>query len=127
MGSNKEAPWGWSAHFDFAAGNINAISNRESLQAFAFDLIEQVKMTRFGPFWCENFASHDPEKEGFSFSQMITTSCLTGHFVTMTGDGYVCLFTCKPFDVETMEACIRKHFKPTAVRYTKLDRYAPEI
>jgi S-adenosylmethionine/arginine decarboxylase-like enzyme len=75
-------------------------------------LVEAIDMVKYGPIWIERFAIHDPEKSGYSVFQMIETSHIACHFCENSGDAYVDIFSCKPFDTTKAEAVIAEYFEP---------------
>lgn len=56
------------------------------------------------------------DNEGYSVLQMITTSNITAHFVSKTGDGYIDVFSCKSFDENVVKLVVEEFFKPATVK-----------
>ena len=55
---------------------------------------------------------------------MIETSNITGHFVDADGNFYIDVFSCKPFDNNTVIEKVDKYFKPEKVRMHYISRDA---
>lgn len=103
--------WGWHLLLDCRAGNKN-ISDKDSIVAFVQKLVKDIDMVAYGPCWIERFATHDPSKAGISFCQMIETSNITGHFVDATGDFYLDIFSCKPYNADHVVDLVYEWFEP---------------
>ena len=55
----------------------------------------------------ENAVVHfgdDPKVEGFSMTQLIETSLISGHFANKTMSAYLDIFSCKWYDQRVVEA-----------------------
>jgi hypothetical protein len=55
---------------------------------------------------------------------MIETSNITGHFCDNDGNFYIDVFSCKPFENETVISVVDKYFKPEKVRTHFISRDA---
>jgi len=91
------------------------IDSKLNIKAFVDELVDAIDMKAFGETWIERFALHDPEKVGYSMFQMIETSNLSGHFCEYTGDFYIDVFSCKPFDEDVVCSVVKKYFKPLRI------------
>jgi len=116
--------WGYHLIMDCAAGS--KVDDKDHIKAFIKELVPAIDMIAFGEPWIERFATHDPVKAGVSFCQMIETSNITGHFVDSTGDFYIDVFSCKPFEAETVAELVQKYFSPKHVKAIMIDRDARE-
>lgn len=116
--------WGYHAMFDCSSCELDAITSREKLHKFLVDLVQRIDMKAYGEPFIEHFATHDPEKAGFSVCQMIETSNITGHFVDKNGDAYIDIFSCKPYDVEVAKRVIVDHLDPLKIRVNFITRQA---
>lgn len=116
--------WGYHALIDCRACDIKAITDRDNIVAFVKQLVKDIDMVPFGDTFCAHFATHDPVKAGFSFFQMIETSNISGHLVDANGDGYIDVFSCKPFEVKDVVFCIEEFFAPQSVRVNFITRNA---
>jgi S-adenosylmethionine/arginine decarboxylase-like enzyme len=81
-------------------------------------------MKAFGEPIVEHFATHDPQKGGFSLVQLIETSAVTGHFVDATGEMYLDIFSCKDIPVSIAIEVVQSFFGPKSVKMHFLTRQA---
>lgn len=107
--------WGYHLLVDCKQGNIDKISNKDTVSAFVKQLVDDIDMKAYGDLMIERFATHDPDKAGISFCQMIETSNITGHFVELNGNFYIDVFSCKPYNTSTVLDLIQKYFNPASV------------
>lgn len=114
--------WGYHLMLDCASGT--RINDKEHMRAFIKELVPAIDMIAFGEPWIEHFATHAADKAGLSFCQMIETSNICGHFVDSTGDFYIDVFSCKPFDIEVVENLVTKYFNPENVKRIYITRDA---
>jgi len=116
--------WGYHAMFDCAACNKESITSKLIVYNFIKELVETIDMVSYGEPTIEHFATHEPDKAGISFCQMIETSNISGHLVDINGDAYIDIFSCKPYDVDAAKGVIEKFFKPTTTKINFLTRNA---
>ena len=116
--------WGYHLILDCQGCDYNEISSREHLAAFVKRLVKEIEMVAYGEPVLEHFATHDPEKAGFSLVQLIETSSITGHFVDKNGDAYLDIFSCKPFEIETVKRVVSEHLHPQKIKTFYLTRQA---
>ena len=117
-----EKYWGYHLLINGHNGRLDLISNKENVSKFVDDLVEKIDMVKYGPLWIERFATHDPDKAGISFCQMIETSNITGHFAENTGDFYIDIFSCKPYSREDAEEIVRQFFQPDELKSIMINR-----
>ena len=118
------AYWGYHAMFDCASCNIKTITDKDHIAEFIYTLVKTIDMVAYGPPMIEHFATHAPDKAGISFTQMIETSNITGHFVDANGDAYIDIFSCKPFNTENAKRLIKDFFNPDSIRLNFITRQA---
>jgi S-adenosylmethionine decarboxylase len=116
--------WGYHLILDCRGGDLNAIRDRGTILAWVRQLVERIGMRAYGEPVCEHFATHDPDAAGYSLVQLIETSSITGHFVDLSGDAYIDIFSCKCFDIDVARSIVDEYFRPAAVRITYLTRQA---
>lgn len=116
--------WGYHLILDCKACNIPKITSRENVLRFIKVLVHAIDMKAYGKPVLEHFATHDPEKAGFSLVQLIETSSITGHFVDKNGDVYLDIFSCKEFSIETTKDVVQEFFAPEKIKVTFLTRQA---
>ena len=116
--------WGYHALFDCAECNLPSVTSKDNVLNFLKELVVEIDMVPFGPPFVEHFATHDPQKAGISFFQMIETSNISGHLCDINGDGYIDVFSCKEYDVEKAQAVVQKYFSPKKIRLNYITRSA---
>jgi len=108
--------WGFHLLLDCADGDRKLIASRKNISNFVNVLVAKIDMKKYGKLWINRFALHDESKSGISFMQMIETSNITGHFIDKTGNFYIDVFSCKPYDTRVVVQLVKKYFKPVKVR-----------
>jgi len=116
--------WGYHMLADCRGCIKEAITNPEVIRQFIYDLVSDIDMVAYGDPVIEHFATHDAEKAGYSAVQLIETSSITGHFVDSTGEAYIDVFSCKPFELEAVKKCIEYAFQPTSIKVHYITRQA---
>ena len=114
--------WGFHLMLDCAGGK--QVNDKEHIRAFIKELVPAIDMIAFGEPWIEHFATHAEDKAGISFCQMIETSNICGHFVDSTGNFYIDVFSCKPFEPQTVAALVNKYFTPSNMKGGMVERDA---
>lgn len=115
--------WGQHLILDMAGCNDN-ISRKESISAFATELVDAIDMIAFGEPIIEHFATHSQEAAGFSLVQLIETSAICAHFSDYNRDVYLDVFSCKPFDRDKVVQVVDKYFAPQSIYMLSLGREA---
>jgi S-adenosylmethionine/arginine decarboxylase-like enzyme len=91
--------WGFHLRLN-AIGDKQKISDKAHMEDFSRTLVKAIEMIPYGEPQVYYFAEHDETKAGFTLIQLIMTSSITGHFVDATGEIYLDIFSCKPFNSE---------------------------
>lgn len=120
--SNEVQSWGYHCILDASMCDQQRITDYDVVYNFAKELVREIDMVAFGEPQIVNFGSGN--KAGFTLVQLIETSNICAHFCNDTGDVYLDVFSCKPFEKETVERVFEKYFKPMAVRSRFLYRDA---
>lgn len=107
--------WGWHLLLDIKACDKTLITSEDNLRNFLTALIQRIDMVAYGDPIIKHFATHDPEKAGYSIVQLIETSNITGHFVDKNGDAYIDVFSCKPFQPQDVIDVVREFFAPVNI------------
>ena len=89
--------WGLAAGIDLHGCNPETIRNAEKIKQFVVELCERIDMKRFGECTVVNFGEEE-RVAGFSMSQFIETSMISGHFVNQTNTVYLDVFSCKYYN-----------------------------
>lgn len=116
--------WGQHLMLDCSACDIDKVTSKENVYNFIKELVPAIDMVAFGEPMIEHFATHDSEKAGISFVQMIETSNITGHMVDKNGDAYIDIFSCKEVNFDIATQVVEKYFNPKKIRANFITRSA---
>lgn len=118
--------FGYHLMLDCKGANEN-IAEYDSIYGFVKELVDEIKMEAHGEPIIEWLLPGDP-KEGFSLLQLITTSSITGHFMSECEREertfYIDVFSCKEFNPEDAIKVVKKYFDPTKIRVNFVTRDA---
>ncbi|MDP2665474.1 MAG: S-adenosylmethionine decarboxylase [bacterium] len=89
--------WGLAAGIDLHGCNPETIRDAEKIKQFVVELCEKIDMKRFGECTVVNFGEEE-RVAGFSMSQFIETSMVSGHFANQTNTVYLDVFSCKYYN-----------------------------
>lgn len=99
------------------------IGSYDNIYNFVKVLVKRIDMVAVGEPIIQMMCEGDP-KVGYSLMQLISTSNITGHFMDVSGEAYIDVFSCKPFDVKAAEECVVEFFSPEGVHSRFLTRDA---
>lgn len=89
--------WGLSCSIDLSGCNPEKIRSADSIKAFVYELCELIGVKRFGECTVVHFGEND-RIAGYSMTQLIETSLVSGHFANLTNTAYLDVFSCKYFN-----------------------------
>lgn len=101
--------WGVACSFDIYDCNPDTIRDAEAIKRFVYELCDLIDMKRFGECTVVNFGE-DERVAGFSMTQLIETSLVSGHFANASNTAYLDVFSCKAYDPAVVEAFALKYF-----------------
>ena len=108
--------WGMSTSVDLYDCNPNLIKDAEYIKKYVKELCDLIEMKRFGECQVVHFGE-DPKVSGFSMTQLIETSLISGHFANNTNAAYLDIFSCKWYDVDKMVQFSKNFFGAKGVRH----------
>ena len=117
------ALWGYHFLLDCSNCDQTKIVDKENIETFCKVLVNRIDMIAVGDPIIEYCLEGEPN-EGYSLLQLITTSNITGHFVTNDKTAYIDVFSCKKFDTHVVEDTVREFFGPKEIKMTFLTRHA---
>lgn len=88
------------------------------------DLVERIQMVPYGEPQILHFGHNERHLEGWTVIQLIETSNIIAHFNDHTGEGYIDVFSCKPYDIDVALGTVREYFAPKTIRTNFLTRQA---
>lgn len=86
------------------------IRDADAIKLFTQILCEKIGMKRFGETVVVNFGE-DERVAGFSMTQLIETSLVSGHFANQTNSVFLDIFSCKFYDAQTVIDYALEFFK----------------
>ncbi len=102
--------WGILTSIDLHSCNGDTIRDAEKIRQFVYELCERIGMKRFGECQVVNFGE-DERVAGFSMTQLIETSLISGHFANLTNNVYLDVFSCKYYSPETAAEFAKEFFE----------------
>jgi S-adenosylmethionine decarboxylase len=93
----KKAPWGVLASVDLYECDPGLIRDEAAIKRYVTELCDLIGMKRFGHCQVVHFGE-DERVSGFSMTQLIETSLVSGHFANASNTAYLDIFSCKYYD-----------------------------
>ena len=118
----QENPWGLATSVDLQGCNPGSIRSAEKIRAFVDALCRLIDMKKFGPTIVVNFGE-DPRVSGYSMTQLIETSLISGHFANQSNAAYIDIFSCKAYPPHIAAKFPRDFFEAQEVRVSINFRY----
>jgi S-adenosylmethionine/arginine decarboxylase-like enzyme len=109
--------WGYHLVLDCYEGDKELITSSTNIAAFAKALVQRIQMKAYGEPQVIHFGEDD--KQGYTLVQLIETSNITGHFCDDTGNFYLDVFSCKPYENAVVIETVKQFFAPKKI----IDRY----
>jgi S-adenosylmethionine decarboxylase len=107
----SEETWGLLTSIDLHDCDVSLIRDAEKIKQFVVELCEQIDMKRFGDCFVVDFGQN-PKVTGFSMTQLIETSLISGHFGNEYNGkfAYLDIFSCKWYDQEKAVEFAKRFF-----------------
>ncbi len=93
----KKDPWGVLTSIDIYKADPSIIRDAQKIKQFVYQLCEQIEMKRYGDCQIVHFGE-DEKVAGFSMTQLIETSLISGHFANASNTVYLDVFSCKFYE-----------------------------
>lgn len=116
--------WGYHLVLNCAACEIPKITSKKNVDRFTRELVKRIDMKAYGDPQIVKFGTGN--KAGFTLVQLIETSNICAHFCDDSGDMYLDVFSCKPFERYTVENTVKEFFNPAKMNGTFLLRNAKD-
>ncbi len=110
MEYERKDPWGVLTSVDIYEADTELMQNAEEIKRFVYELCDLIDMKRFGECRIIHFGN-DKKVEGFSMTQMIETSLISGHFANASGRIYLDVFSCKFYEPRQVAEFATSFFK----------------
>jgi len=95
--NDKPAPWGLLTSIDLYQCNSKTIRDSKKIKKYVKELCELIEMKPFGKTQVVHFGE-DERVAGYSMTQLIETSLISGHFANLNNAVYLDIFSCKLYD-----------------------------
>lgn len=119
---NEKTYWGYHLMINAGSCNREAVMSAGTIYDFCKELVERIDMVAFGEPQIVKFGTGN--KAGYTLVQLIETSNICAHFCDDTGDAYLDVFSCKPYDTRVVLELVDKYFLPEKMNHTFLERQA---
>lgn len=103
-------PWGVLTSVDIYKSDPDIIRNAKSIEQFVYQLCDLIDMKRYGECQIVHFGQ-DKKVEGFSMTQLIETSLISGHFANASNTVYLDVFSCKFYEPREIAEFTTSFFK----------------
>lgn len=107
--AERQNVWGVSSAIDVYDCNPVTIRSAAAIKRFVFELCELIGMKRYGETQVVHFGE-DERVAGFSMTQLIETSLISGHFANESNTVYLDVFSCKPYNPEIVQKFAQDFF-----------------
>lgn len=112
---SSENAWGLATNVDLYGCNPETIRDAGKIKQFVAELCELIDMKRFGETEVVHFGPND-KVAGYSMTQLIETSLISGHFANSTNAAYLDVFSCKEYDPDDVAEYAKKFFGAESVK-----------
>jgi S-adenosylmethionine decarboxylase len=116
--------WGYHLILDCGGCDPIKMADYDRVDAWIRKLVKDIDMQPIGEPRIEYTAAEFLDKAGFTVVQVIVTSSIVAHFVDNTGQIYLDVFSCKPFDQKIVEDSMLETFGAAKQRKYYLTRNA---
>jgi len=117
--------WGYHLRIDAGGCDLEKIKDIDYAAKYNQSLLELIKMVSMGDPWIKDCGPVDhPELCGITLLQPIETSSITAHMCNLTGDAYLDVFSCKPFDIQAVISHFEEWYTPECVDFDYKTRQA---
>ncbi|NLM30629.1 MAG: S-adenosylmethionine decarboxylase, partial [Methanomicrobiales archaeon] len=93
----QRGSWGLYMNVDLEDCDPASIRDPEKIRRFIIELCDLIDMKRFGEPQIIHFGPNE-RVAGFSMTQLIETSLVSGHFANETNAAYLDIFSCKEYE-----------------------------
>ena len=102
--------WGLLSSLDAKGCDPDLIRNAAAIKDYVVKLCDVIDMKRFGDITVVHFGE-DEKVAGYSMTQLIETSLISGHFANATNAIYIDIFSCKIYNPYEAAEFTRQFFK----------------
>lgn len=106
----KSGAWWLETTVDVFNCDPDIIRSSEDIKRYVRELCDLIDMKRFQDTQVVHFGE-DEKVAGFSMTQLIETSLISGHFANKTNTSYINAFSCKYYDPLTVAEFTKEYFR----------------
>lgn len=106
----RKDPWGVLTSIDIYDADPELMRDAKKIEQFVYELCDLIDMKRFGDCQVVHFGD-DEKVAGFSMTQLIETSLISGHFANATNAIYLDVFSCKFYEPREVAEFAMSFFK----------------
>ena len=93
----RRRAWGLETMLDLHGCDPALIRDEAAIRRFVVELCDLIGMRRFGDTVVVDFGE-DERVAGYSMTQLIETSLISGHFANASNAAYINIFSCKFYE-----------------------------
>ena len=124
-GGAPSAFWGRWCGLDLRGCDPARMTEAPVIARYIEELCDLLAFRRFGDPTIVRFGNR-PEIAGYSFTQLIETSLVSGHLVDHSRCVFIDIFSCATYSVKKAEEFTRHYFRAAQAMSHVVDRYAGE-
>jgi len=117
----QRGSWGLYMNVDLEDCDPASIRDPEKIRRFIIELCDLIDMKRFGEPQIIHFGPNE-RVAGFSMTQLIETSLVSGHFANETNAAYLDIFSCKEYEPSRAAEFCKSFFGAQSAKYQVLFR-----
>ena len=112
--------WGYHLILDCYNADRELVTSSTNIAAFAKALVKKINMKAYGEPQVIHFGEDD--KQGYTLIQLIETSNISAHFCDDTGNFYLDVFSCKPYENALVVETVKQFFAPERIVERYIER-----
>lgn len=113
--------WGKHTCIDLKKCDESMIKSEMHIKFYVQELIILLDMKPYGETIIKHFGDN-PKVAGFTMVQMIETSLISGHFVNISQDAFIDIFSCKDYGAQAIADFTKQYFKAKEMTFHLLTR-----
>lgn len=111
---DKRSAWGLLTSIDLFGCDGGILRDKEKIKHFAIELCDLIETKRYLEPAIVHFGE-DPRVKGYTMTQLVETSLVSGHFVEADNSVYIDVFSCKFYDQQKAVEFTKNFFKAQKV------------
>jgi S-adenosylmethionine decarboxylase len=118
---NRKDAWGYLASIDLVDCSPEKVRDKKTIEKYIKELSEVIDCHLYGPPTIAKIGE-GKRLNGYSFTQLVTTSSITGHFVESNNTIYIDIFFCNYFDPDKAVRFTQEYFEAKKIEVHLLTR-----